>query len=93
VKDAKSEAQKEIEEYRDQKEEEFKKYEQEVSLKCAKDPDIWARAPDYRPLRQRSHGGSYWDVVDTDRSKPAATRRPKRTQTRQPRSSWRRSSR
>ena len=32
VKDAKSEAQKEIDEYRQQKEEEFKKYEAEVSF-------------------------------------------------------------
>ena len=37
VKDAKSEAQKEVEEYRKKKEEEYKKFESEVSLSILRD--------------------------------------------------------
>jgi len=41
VKDAKAEAQKEIEEYRQRKEEEFKKYETEVCVNIGNGPAVY----------------------------------------------------
>lgn len=73
VKDARTEAQREIDDYRQQKDDEFKKFEKEVRK--------------LRFLTRVSiKGGIYW-LIPTIPSTRAATRRPKRMQAGTPRSS------
>lgn len=78
VKDARTEAQKEIEEYREKKEKEFKEYESKVCFGL-----VTAPLP-ASILEQVTH---------LDGSTPQEIRKPRRTRTRTPKRSWRRSNR
>jgi hypothetical protein len=91
VKDAKSEAQKEIEDYRSQKETEFKSFETEVSGQNAAAFAVCSAAIfKHETLR---FNASEPEQQLTPHSTPAATRRPRKTRRRPPRSSLRISSR
>ena len=87
MKDAKSEAQKEIEDYRSQKETEFKKFETEVSHDNACTAHLYSQ--EHSLYKKASHHGHQL----TANSTPAETRRPRRMHRRLPTSSSRRLSR
>lgn len=80
IKDAKSEAHKEIEEYRHQKEDEFKKFEAEVSIDLHSPVDLF---------------NAWWKTLmeNFGNSTQAVTRRSKKTRARKPKRSWWRSRR
>jgi hypothetical protein len=89
VKDAKSEAQKEIEDYRSQKESEFKTFETEVSPTTEEASSLPDHFFDVHGLWEALYLGHQLTLNST----PAATRRPRRTHRRPPISSSRTSSR
>lgn len=80
IKDAKSEAHKEIEEYRHQKEDEFKKFEAEVNIDLDTPVNLFH---------------VWWNMLmdNFGNSTRAVTRRSKKTRARKPKRSWRRSKR
>jgi hypothetical protein len=74
IRDAKSEAQKEIEEYRNQKENEYKKFEAEVRLFVAA-----ARMHGHRGRRYIHADHLYSTRADSRQPRPMRTRKPRRS--------------